>query len=639
MTSSDIRKKYIEFFKARGHKEIASAPLVPENDPTTLFTSSGMQPLIQYILGEPHPSGTRLVDSQKCFRAQDIEEVGDTSHTTFFEMLGNWSLGDPASADGVGAGYFKKEQLPWVFEFLIQELHLDPKRLFVTVFEGNKSVPKDEESIEIWKELFSNIGINAQENERIFLYSASKNWWSRSGEPENMPEGEPGGPDSEVFYDFGIELGLHDKSPYKNEKCHPNCQCGRFMEIGNSVFMQYQKQKDGSLKELKQKSVDFGGGLERLTAATLNEPDMFKTDLFIKAIKTLEALKKSGDDYKTNPKPYRIITDHLRAAIFMVADGVEPSNKERGYVLRRLIRRAMVYSRKLVITGDEWLSNVSPDLVTPYVYIYPHLREKYPEIHEIITREVDRFRKTIDEGINALKKIFNRAIGGRDPDNLPPGMVFENNIIRVNGIEIFKIYETYGLTPEIAQEVMTGWGLRFDDETMKECREEMKKHQELSRSVATGMFKGGLADKGAETTKLHTATHLLHQALRMILGNHVSQKGSNITVERLRFDFSHPTKLTPEELKKVEDMVNVQIKKNLPVTVEEMDKDDAVKSGALGFFVQKYGSRVKVYSISHFSKEICGGPHIRFTGELGHFTIIKEESAASGIRRIYAHLQ
>ena len=639
MTSSDIRKKYIEFFKARGHKEIASAPLVPENDPTTLFTSSGMQPLVSYLLGQPHPMGKRLVDSQKCFRSQDIEEVGDTSHTTFFEMLGNWSLGDPASADGVGAGYFKKEQLPWVFEFLIQELHLDPKRLFVTVFEGNKSVPKDEESIEIWKELFSNIGINAQENERIFLYSASKNWWSRSGEPENMPEGEPGGPDSEVFYDFGIELGLHDKSPYKNEKCHPNCQCGRFMEIGNSVFMQYQKQKDGSLKELKQKSVDFGGGLERLTAATLNEPDMFKTDLFIKAIKTLEALKKSGDDYKTNPKPYRIITDHLRAAIFMVADGVEPSNKERGYVLRRLIRRAMVYSRKLGMTGDEWLSNVSPDLISPYVHVYPYLIEKTPEIHEIITREVDRFRKTIDEGINALKKIFNKAIGGVDPENLPPGMVFENNIIRVNGIEIFKIYETYGLTPEIAQEVMTGWGLRFDDETMKECREEMKKHQELSRSVATGMFKGGLADKGAETTKLHTATHLLHQALRMILGNHVSQKGSNITVERLRFDFSHPTKLTPEELKKVEDMVNVQIKKNLPVTVEEMDKDDAVKSGALGFFVQKYGSRVKVYSISHFSKEICGGPHIRFTGELGHFTIIKEESAASGIRRIYAHLQ
>ena len=653
MTSSDIRKKYIEFFKARGHKEIASAPLVPENDPTTLFTSSGMQPLVSYLLGQPHPMGKRLVDSQKCFRSQDIEEVGDTSHTTFFEMLGNWSLGDPASADGVGAGYFKKEQLPWVFEFLIQELHLDPKRLFVTVFEGNKSVPKDEESIEIWKELFSNIGINAQENERIFLYPASKNWWSRSGEPENMPEGEPGGPDSEVFYDFGIELGLHDKSPYKNEKCHPNCQCGRFMEIGNSVFMQYQKparipplagSKEGGqasvgLIELKQKSVDFGGGLERLAAATLNEPDIFKTDLFIRAIKTLESVRKSGDDYKTNPKPYRIIADHLRAAIFMVADGVEPSNKERGYVLRRMIRRVMVYSRKLGMTSDEWLSNVSPDLISPYVHVYPYLIEKTPEIHEIITREVDRFRKTIDEGINALKKIFNKAIGGVDPENLPPGMVFENNIIRVNGIEIFKIYETYGLTPEIAQEVMTGWGLRFDDETMKECREEMKKHQELSRSVATGMFKGGLADKGAETTKLHTATHLLHQALRMILGNHVSQKGSNITVERLRFDFSHPTKLTPEELKKVEDMVNVQIKKNLPVTVEEMDKDDAVKSGALGFFVQKYGSRVKVYSISHFSKEICGGPHIRFTGELGHFTIIKEESAASGIRRIYAHLQ
>jgi alanyl-tRNA synthetase len=633
MKASEIRKRFLEFYKNRGHKEIASAPLVPENDPTTLFTSSGMQPLVSYLLGEVHPLGKRLVNSQKCFRSQDIDEVGDTSHTTFFEMLGNWSLGD----------YFKKEQLQWLFEFLTKELGLDPKRFYISVFEGSGSVPKDDESIAIWKELFFGAGIDAQIGMRIFLYPAGNNWWSRSGEPENMPAGEPGGPDNEVFYDFGIELGLHEKSPYKNEKCHPNCQCGRFMEIGNSVFMQYQKQSDGSLKELKQKSVDFGGGLERLTAATLNKPDIFKIDLFSNAIKTLEAIRKSGGDYKTNPKPYRIIVDHLRAAIFMVADGVEPSNKERGYMLRRLIRRAMVYSRKLGMTGDEWLSNVSPDLITPYIHVYPHLKEKSPEIHEIITREVDKFRKTIEEGINALRKIFNRAISDVDPENLPPGMIIENNITRVSGVEVFKIYETYGLTPEIAQEVMTGWGLRFDEETMKECREEMKKHQELSRTAAAGMFKGGLADANIETTKLHTATHLLHQALRMVLGDHVSQKGSNITVERLRFDFSHPQKMTPEEIKRVEDILNEQIKKNLPVTFEELNKDEALKSGALGFFVEKYGDRVKIYTVGdlkgeYFSREICGGPHVNFTGELGHFTIIKEESAASGVRRIYGRI-
>ncbi|MCJ7826473.1 alanine--tRNA ligase [Patescibacteria group bacterium] len=639
MKASEIRKRFLEFYKNRGHKEIASAPLVPENDPTTLFTSSGMQPLVPYLLGQPHPLGKRLVNSQKCFRSQDIDEVGDTSHTTFFEMLGNWSLGD----------YFKKEQLSWFFEFITNELGLDPKRLYISIFKGNGSVPKDEESIEIWKTLFSSVNVSAEIGKpaspsaslggRIFLYPARNNWWSRSGEPENMPVGEPGGPDSEVFYDFGIELGLHKKSPYKNQACHPNCQCGRFMEIGNSVFMQYQKLADGSLKELKPKSVDFGGGLERLTAATLNKPDIFKIDLFNNAIKTLEAIRKSGGDYKTNPKPYRIIVDHLRAAIFMVADGVEPSNKERGYMLRRLIRRAMVYSRKLGMTGDEWLSNVSPDLITPYIHVYPHLEEKSPEIHEIITREVDKFRKTIGEGINALKKIFNRAIGGIDRENLPQGMIIENNIIRVSGVEVFKIYETYGLTPEIAQEVMTDWGLRFDEETMKECREEMKKHQELSRTAAAGMFKGGLADANIKTTKLHTATHLLHQALRMVLGDHVSQKGSNITVERLRFDFSHPKKVTDEELKKAEAIVNEKIKENLPVTYEEMDKDDALKSGALGFFVEKYGDRVKVYSILDFSREICAGPLVNFTGELGHFTIIKEESAASGIRRIYARLR
>ena len=602
MTSSLIRKKYIEFFKARGHKEIASAPLVPENDPTTLFTSSGMQPLVPYILGEVHPLGKRLVNSQKCFRSQDIEEVGDSSHTTFFEMLGNWSLGD----------YFKKEQLPWIFEFFTKEFGLDPKRFYISVFEGSGSVPKDEESIEIWKDLFSGVGIDATIGERIFLYPASKNWWSRSGEPDKMTPGEPGGPDSEIFYDFGQELHLHEHSQYKSKKCHPNCECGRFMEIGNSVFMQYQKLNDGSLKELPQKNVDFGGGLERINAVVNNQPDIFLTDSFDPMIRIIgSCTKKTYGEEINETKAMRVIADHIKAAMFMIGDGVIPDNKQQGYVLRRLIRRAVVKMHQLgsSFSKTELGKRVGSEVKNIYKDIYFQSNNN-EEI--VIGDEINKFEHVLHTGVKLLEK--QKVIDGKIA---------------------FNLLQSYGFPWELTYELGLERGQNID---RKEFENEFKKHQNLSRSAGKGMFKGGLADASVETTKLHTATHLLHQALRMVLGNHVSQKGSNITVERLRLDFSHPTKMTPEELKRVEDIVNEQVKKNLAVTVEELDKDEALKSGALGFFVEKYGDRVKVYSAGDFSREICGGPHVSFTGELGHFTIIKEESAASGIRRIYARL-
>jgi len=611
MTSSDIRKKYIEFFKARGHREIASAPLIPENDPTTLFTSSGMQPLISYLLGGSHPLGKRLVDSQKCFRSQDIEEVGDSSHTTFFEMLGNWSLGD----------YFKKEQLPWIFEFFTKDLELDPKKLFVTVFEGNESVVKDEDSIGIWKELFNSVGIDAtvadhalSADARIFTYNARKNWWSRSGEPEHMTSGEPGGPDSEIFYDFGQELHFHEHSQYKGNKCHPNCECGRFMEIGNNVFMQYQKQTEGSLKELPQKNVDFGGGLERLAAASKNNPDVFLIDSFDPIIQIIEktSKKKYGETIE-NTKSMRIISDHMRGAVMMIADGVVPGNKAQGYFLRRLIRRSLLYSKQLGIWNKwDYFGELVAPIASHYTFVYPNVFQKQKEIQDIILDEAQRFGKTVDKGMKEFEKLD--AVSGKDA---------------------FILYETYGFPWELTEELVVNKGQNVD---RKEFEKEFLKHKELSRSASSGMFKGGLVDASVETTRLHTATHLLHQALRIVLGDHVSQKGSNITVERLRFDFSHPTKMTSEEIKKVEDIVNDQIQKNLEVTVEELDKNEALKSGALGFFIEKYGDRVKVYSMLNFSKEICGGPHVSFTGELGHFTIQKEESAASGVRRIYACL-
>lgn len=619
MYSNDIRRKFIDFYTSRGHAVIPSAPLVPENDPTTLFNSSGMQPLIPYLLGQKHPSGKLLVNSQKSFRAQDIDEVGDNRHTTFFEMLGNWSLGD----------YFKKEQLPWIFEFLTKELGLDPHRLYVSVFEGDErlkverkgiyqSLSPDVESISIWKQIYADIGIEAKEGERIFLYPASKNWWSRSGEPEHMPAGEPGGPDSEVFFDFGSHLGFHEKSIWKNEKCHPNCDCGRFLEIANSVFMQYQKQTDGGLKELVQKNVDFGGGLERMAAAANDNPDIFYTDLFTPVIKVLETIigRTYGEDkeQRGQVKAMRIIADHIKAAVMMMADGVAPSNKTQGYVLRRLIRRSLLYGRKLNLTKNpEWVTQ----LVAPVAYIY---KDSYPEVStqadqivRLLEEESVRFGKSLEKGLLEIEKIQG-----------------------LDGKSAFTLYESYGFPWEMTEEIAKERGQFVNREQFEE---EFKKHQQLSRIAAKGMFKGGLEDHSEETTKLHTATHLLHAALRNVLGGHVGQKGSNITAERLRFDFSHHTKLTDEEKKKVQDLINEKIQENLPVSFSVMDKNEALKSGAMAFFGERYGEMVKVYAVGSFSKEICGGPHVSFTGGLGHFTIIKEEAAGSGIRRIYAKLE
>ncbi|EKD87335.1 MAG: hypothetical protein ACD_36C00134G0004 [uncultured bacterium] len=565
MKSSDVRRKYIEFFKARGHVEIPSAPLVPENDSTTLFTSSGMQPLVPYLLGESHPLGKRLVNSQKSFRAGDIEEVGDNRHTTFFEMLGNWSFGD----------YFKKEQLPWIWEFLTKELHLPKEKLYVSVFEGNKDVPKDEESAGIWKKL----GIP---DSRLFYYGVDKNWWSRSGEPDKMPAGEPGGPDSEVFFDF--EKPIHDG-------CHPNCNCGRFLEIANSVFMQYQKQKDGSIVELPNKNVDFGGGLERLTAATNNDPDVFNIDIFFGAKKLLKEDKKN----------VRVVLDHVRAAMFIIDAGVLPSNKTQGYILRRLIRRAAVHSKATLQVLNEFIQ----------FYGLPSSEQ----ISKIFSDELTRFDAVLEKGM--------KMVG-----NVPP----------------FDLFQTYGFPPEIIQELFKQKGLNFDK---YDFEEKFKTHQNLSRTAAAGMFKGGLADQSEQTVKLHTTHHLLLASLQKIVDPSIKQRGSNITAERLRMDFNFERKLTPEEIKKIETLVNEKIKENLKVSRVEMTREEAEKIGAQMEFGHKYPDRVSVYFVGpaspaggpkeeYFSAEFCGGPHVSFTGAIGRFTIMKEESAGAGIRRIYA---
>jgi alanyl-tRNA synthetase len=620
MKSNEVRSKFIAFYEKNGHKEIPSAPLVPENDPTTLFTSSGMQPLIPYLLGASHPLGKRLVDSQKSFRAQDIDEVGDNRHTTFFEMLGNWSLGD----------YFKKEQLPWIFTFLTKELGLDPNRLYVSVFEGTTDVPKDEESIAIWKELFASVGIDAKLGERIFTYPAKKNWWSRSGEPEKMPPGEPGGPDSEVFFDFGIERGLHEKSAFKNEACHPNCDCGRFMEIANSVFMQYQKQADGSLKELAQKNVDFGGGLERMVAATNDDPDVFRTDLFSRVISEIESFtKKNYSESEKVTQSMRVIADHLKAAVFMLNGGLRPSNKQQGYVLRRLIRRSVVKMHQLGMTGskEELAKQVYKAIGATYEGVYFDISNpEFALSEEALLEEIRRFEKALHNGMSVLAKHQ-----------------------MITGVVAFDLLQSFGFPWELTYELALDKGQQVD---RNEFQQEFRKHQELSRTAAAGMFKGGLADHSEATTKLHTAHHLLLASLQKIVDPTIKQRGSNITAERLRMDFNFVRKLTPEELKAVEDLVNEQIGKNLAMQRVEMPREDAEKIGAQMEFGHKYPDRVSVYILGltkgvepqhatnkdYFSAEFCGGPHVDFTGTLGHFTIQKEESAGAGIRRIYGLL-
>ncbi len=623
MTTNEVRQKYLEFFAKKGHKIIPSAKLVPDNDPTTLFTGSGMQPMVPYLLGEKHPMGTRITDSQKSFRTGDIDDVGDNRHTTFFEMLGNWSLGD----------YFKEKQIPWMFEFLVDELNLNPNKIYVTAFIGDdkNGIPKDTEAGALWKELFQGKNIPAKEVEigseengykvgmqdgRIFYYDVKKNWWSRAGIPDNMPAGEPGGPDSEIFYDFGTE---HDIK--FGENCHPNCDCGRFMEIGNNVFMEYKKNVDGTFSKLPQKNIDFGGGLERIVAATENSDDIFFIDTLQGIVKTLESLSGKLYSDKEFTSTFRVVADHIRASVFLIGDGVIPSNTEQGYFVRRLLRRAIRFWDKLGIQNEGIFALVSP-LLELYKEAYPETFDKKEFIVDEIKKEEEKFRKTLLQGIKELNKYFEKG--------------------SISGEEAFIIFSSYGFPIEITIELAKEKNINID---LIAFNNELKKHQDLSRAGSEQKFKGGLGDTSDKSLQYHTATHLLHQALREVLGDTVGQKGSNITPERLRFDFSFSEKMTDEQKKKVEDIVNQKINDALPVQVVSLPKEEAVKTGAIHFFGEKYPDTVTVYYIGNtvdeaFSKEFCGGPHVKNTSELkGKFKIQKEEAVSAGVRRIKAVLE
>jgi alanyl-tRNA synthetase len=602
MSTDEIREKYLKFFGKKGHKRIAPSPLVLEEDPTTLFTSSGMQQLVPYLMGQKHPKGKRLVDSQPSFRTVDIDEVGDNKHTTFFEMLGNWSLGD----------YFKKEQLEWIWEFLTEELKLPKERLYVTVFEGLHGVPKDEESAEIWKEM----GIP---EEKIFYYGADENWWSRTGIPDEMPIGEIGGPDSEVFYEF--KDVKHDKKFGK--KCHPNCECGRFLEIANSVFIQYRKSEEGKLEELPQKNVDFGGGLERISAAVNEKPDIFTIDVFEPFVKELENLVKVkyGSSDKSDER-IRVIADHTRAALMILNEDVYPSNKLQGYILRRLIRRSVFHLRQLKTASYEEFSKMAVDT---YSKVYPGLSDKSVKIQSTLSEEAARFEKALDKGLRELERELER---GKE----------------ISGRFAFDLYQNHGFPLELTLEILDEEGKKFSKEKRKVFGEEFEKHREKSRQASTAQFKGGLADEKEDTIKLHTATHLLHQALRMVLGEGVEQKGSNITSERLRFDFSHPEKVKKGEIKKVEKIVNEKIKEGLGVSSRETTLDLALDEGAIAFFGEKYGDKVTIYTIGDpegqwFSKEVCGGPHVSNTKDIGRVRIFKQKKIGANVVRLYARLE
>lgn len=624
MTTNEVRQKYLEFFARNGHKVVPSARLVPENDPTTLFTGSGMQPMVPYLLGEKHPMGTRITDSQKSFRAGDIDDVGDNRHTTFFEMLGNWSLGD----------YFKEKQIPWMFEFLIDELGLDPNKIYVTTFIGDEKneIPKDTDAGAFWRELFASKGIDAKEVEigseengykvgmqggRIFYYDVKKNWWSRAGVPDNMPVGEPGGPDSEMFYEF---TNVEHDTKY-GEHCHPNCDCGRFMEIGNNVFMEYKKNADGTFSKLPQKNIDFGGGLERIVAATMDTSDVFMIDTLQGIVKTLEQLSGKSYSDKEFTSTFRVVADHIRASVFLIGDGVTPSNTEQGYFVRRLLRRAIRFWDKLGIQNEGIYALVAP-LLELYRDAYPETFEKRDFIADEIKKEEEKFRKTLSLGLKELNKYFNQG--------------------KITGEEAFILFSSYGFPIEITIELAKERGISIDIEAFNI---ELKKHQDLSRAGSEQKFKGGLGDTSDKSLQYHTATHLLQQALRDVLGPEIGQKGSNITPERLRFDFSYNGKMTDEEKKRVEDIVNSKIKQALPVQVVSLPKEEAIKTGAIHFFGEKYPDTVTVYFIGDnvaeaYSKEFCGGPHVTNTSELkGTFKIQKEEAVSQGVRRIKAIIE
>jgi alanyl-tRNA synthetase len=630
MDANTIRQKYIDWCVANGHAEIAPAPLVLTDDPTTLFTGSGMQPLMPYLLGQKHPKGNRLTDSQPCVRAQDIDEVGDNRHTTFFEMLGNWSLGD----------YFKEEQIRWFFDFLTREVGLDPSKLYVTCFLGSEEygIERDDEAAQIWQKVFEEAGVEAKiveigtaeagdarginPGERIFFYDDHENWWSRGGGLDSTPIGDPCGPDSEVFYDFGPSA--HDAS---FGKAHPASDGGQFIEIGNQVFMQYRRLEDGSFEPLANKNVDFGGGLERIAAAALDTPDVFKTSLFTPVITKLESL--SGKTYASNTDSMRVIADHIKGAVFLASQGLAPSNKEQGYVMRRLVRRAV---RKAFEIGVEqnFLAEIVPVFTGMYADFYPVMREQEATILAVLEKEEKAFRQTLRKGLKELDKLTSA-----DPKT------------GLTGRDIFTLYDTYGFPVELSTEEAYKNDHKLADDWRAEFDAAMQEQRERSQTASKGMFKGGLGGKTLQHKKYHTATHLLQSALRQEFGDQLRQHGSNITEERLRFDFNLDHKMTAEEIARVEASVNQWIDEDLPVGFKEYPTQEALDMGAIGPFGERYADTVKVYQMGEgdhiVSLEICGGPHVDHTGQLGedgkHFKIEKEESVAAGMRRVKAVLK
>lgn len=596
MTVNELRSKYIEFFKSKGHVEISGKSLIPNNDPTVLFTTAGMQPLVPYLLGEPHPSGTRLTDYQKCVRTGDIDSVGDPAHLTFFEMLGNWSLG----------AYFKQESIAYSYEFLTDPKYLGipSEKLSVTVFEGENAngteIPRDDEAASRWEEM----GIP---RERIHFMPREDNWWGPAGQTG------PCGPDTEIFYDTG--------KPKCGPDCKPGCHCGKFVEIWNNVFMQYNKDAEGHYTPLARKCVDTGMGAERTVAMLNGQATVYDTDVFVPIINKIEELsgKKYGTDEKTD-RSFRVIADHVRTATFILGDpqAVTPSNVGAGYILRRIIRRAVRDGRKLGLDGT-FLTAPAAVVIEEYKNAYPELEEHKDFIFKEIENEEKKFLNTLKKGEAEFEKLLPNL--QKNPQKIIPGRV------------AFRLYDTFGFPIELTQEMAEENGMKVDVEGFKEAE---KKHQELSRDTSGQQFKGGLIDHSEITTKYHTATHLLQQALVNVLGPQVAQKGSNITSERMRFDFSFERAMTKEEIKKVEDIVNEQIAKDLPVTMEVMDLEAAKKSGARALFGEKYDKQVSVYTIGDFSKEVCGGPHVQHTGLIGHFHIVKEQSSSAGVRRIRA---
>ena len=658
MNAQEIRKAYLEFCQKNGHEVIERASLILKDDPTTLFTGSGMQPLLPYLLGEKHPKGVRLTDSQTCLRAQDIDDVGDNRHTTFFEMLGNWSLGD----------YFKEQQIRQFFGFLTDVVGLDPSKIYVSCFIGNEkyNIPRDDESAEIWRKVFAEKGIDAKivelgtaengdklglQGGRIFFYNDKENWWSRGGGLDSTPIGDPCGPDSEVFYDFGEEN--HDAS---FGEAHPASDSGRFMEIGNQVFMQYRRMEDGSFEPLEKKNVDFGGGLERIAAAKINNPDVFQISLMKPIIEKLEEI--SGKKYDENKVSMRVIADHLRSATFLAVDGCTPSNKEQGYVMRKFIRRAMAKAFDLGVE-DNFVEQIVPVIVDIYAPDYKEVNLKSDEIIAVMTKEEKAFRRTLRKGLRELERVvdnYNWIIGpnyfGEDENGVPIiDPEYDPYKEAIRGCQLFYLYDTHGFPVELSlEEIKKRTKHKIDEDILlKEFSEEMRKQRERSQTASKGKFKGGLEGQTLEHRKLHTATHLMNAALHNMFEGQIAQKGSNINAERLRFDFTFDRKLTDDEKQQIEDTVNEQISKGLEVSWAEYPTDYALNElKAIGVFGDKYGETVKVYTMKAegekpFSVEICGGPHVNNTRELAEggkkFKIVKEQSSSAGVRRIKAILR